>query len=90
MTAKIHTELILMIKVLWNRKGEPENDPRENEMTQSRSPHNACVYYSLTETKQDSSFSDTDVEKEKEYRQKSTLCRSPLYGILNDYWLQPD
>ena len=69
MTVKIHTELILMIKVLWNTLGEPENDPREKQMTKTGSLHNARVYYPPMETKQNSSFSDTDIEKEKEYRQ---------------------
>ena len=87
MTVKIHMELILLIKVLWNTIGEPENDQREKEMTQSRSLHNARVYYLLMETNQDSSFSDTDVEKEKEYRQKSALCRLPAWGKENGYWL---
>ena len=68
MTMKLHTEIIFMIKVLWNTIGQPENDPWEKEMTKTWSLHNVRVYYPPVETKQNSSFSDTDIEKEKEYR----------------------
>ena len=85
MTLKIHTELIFMIKVLWNTIGEPENDPREKQMTKTGSLHNARVYYPPMETKQNSSFSDTDIEKEKEYTQKSILWHLPGSGKEKDY-----
>ena len=42
------------------------------------------VYYPLMEPEQNSSFSDTDFGKQ-ECRQKSTLCRLPLYG-KETYW----
>ena len=85
MTEKIHTELIPKIEVLWNTTGESENDLRKKEMTKTRSLHNARVNYPPMETKQNSSFSDTDIEKEKEYRQKSTLCHLPGSGKEKDY-----
>ena len=84
MTVKIDTELILMIKVLWNTISEPENDPREKEMTQSRSLHNARVCYSPMGKK------NKIVRFRKEYRQKSTLCHLPVWGKEKDHWLQPE
>ena len=42
-------------------------------MPQTRSLCNARVYYPPMETKQNSSFSDTDIEKEKN-TDKSLLC----------------
>ena len=48
------------------------------------------VYYPLMETEQNSSFSDTDVKKEKEYRQKSSLCLSTVSGEEKDYRLQSE
>ena len=59
--------------MLWNTIGEPENDQREKEMTQSRSLHNARVYYPLMETNQDSSFLTLTLKKKKN-TDKSLLC----------------
>ena len=50
------------------------------------------VYHPPMETKQSSSFSDTDVKKEKEYRQKSTLCHLPVSSkekkVLTTTWVR--
>ena len=81
-------ELIFMIKLLWNTIGEPEHDPREKKWP-SQEAYTTRVFI-IHQWKQNSSFSDTDVKKEKEYRQKSSLCLSTVSSEEKDYRLQSE